>query len=133
MTETAMVLLMALLVIVFISQVCLMIYTYGVYAEAVRAGVRYAQQHGSDSTACSGPTTGCTDTTGANVTSTVKSYVSQFTTFIAGSTVSVSYPDNSCAPNSRVIVSVTYTYIPFTNMTEFRASHKIVAQGRILY
>jgi Flp pilus assembly protein TadG len=121
------------LVMAGIIQFCMLVYTYGVYAEAARAGVRYAVQHGTDSSTCSGPSTGCTDSTGTNVVSAVNSYAAHYVSTISGMTVKANYPDSSSAPGSRVIVNVTYTYIPFVTYKGFNQAFQIAAQGRILY
>ena len=65
----------ALLLMVFlIFEFCMSLYTYSVLSNAAREGVRYAIVHGSDSSTCSGPSSGCADTTGGNVTSVVTSF-----------------------------------------------------------
>jgi Flp pilus assembly protein TadG len=117
-----------------VIQFCMMVYTYGVYAEAARVGVRYAVEHGTDSTICSGPSTGCADSTGANVASAVTSYAAQYVSKVSGAQVNVSYPDSSSAPPSRVVVTVTYTYTPFINGAKgMSQAMGITAQGRIIY
>jgi hypothetical protein len=121
------------LVMAGIIQFCMVVYTYGVYAEAARVGVRYAVQHGTDSGSCSGPSTGCVDSSGANVVSATNHYAAQYVTTIAGMTVRASYPDSSSAPGARVIVNVTYTYAPFFMYTGFNQAFQISSQGRILY
>jgi Flp pilus assembly protein TadG len=115
-----------------IIQFCMMVYTYGVYSEAARVGVRYAVQHGSDSATCSGPTTGCSDTSGANVISAVNNYASLYVASISGMKVGVSYPDSTgSTPPSRVVVTVTYNYVPFINKPGFAQPFAITSQGRI--
>jgi Flp pilus assembly protein TadG len=117
-----------------VVQFCMLVYTYGVYAEAARVGVRYAVEHGSDSSNCSGPSTGCTDSTGANVKSAVTNYAAQYVSPVSGAQVNVSYPDSSSAPASRVLVTVTYTYAPFLHTsTAYAQAMGVSAQGRILY
>ena len=120
-------------VMVGVIQFCLLVYTYGVYSEAARVGVRYAVQHGTDSTTCSGPSTGCTDTTAANVVSAVNTYAAHYVTTIAGMKVVANYPDSSSAPGSRVVVNITYTYVPFVRNKGFNQAFQIASQGRILY
>jgi Flp pilus assembly protein TadG len=109
--ETALAFMLMMTCVLGIIEFCLMTYTYSVYADSVRQGVRYATVHGSDSSNCSGPTSGCGDQTGANVVSVVTSYAKQYTAPISGMTVQVTYPDSGgCTPPSRVIVTATYTY-----------------------
>src|SRR5580658_9660376 len=57
-----------------IFEFCMTIYTYSVLSNAAREGVRYAIVHGTDSSLCSGPSTGCSDSTGTNVSNVVKGY-----------------------------------------------------------
>ncbi len=121
------------LIMAGIIQFCMVVYTYGVYAEAARAGVRYAVQHGTDSSNCSGPSTGCTDSTGANVVSAVNTYAAHYVTTLAGISVSANYPDSSSAPGARVVVNITYTYAPFFTYPGFNQAFQIADQGRILY
>jgi Flp pilus assembly protein TadG len=117
-----------------VIQFCMLVYTYGVYAEAARAGVRYAVEHGTDSSTCSGPSTGCGDSTGANVVSAVNSYAAQFVAKVPGVQVNVTYPDASSAPPSRVVVKVTYTYTPFLKGSKgVSQAMGITTQGRIIY
>ncbi len=117
-----------------VMQFCMMIYTYGVYAEAARAGVRYAVAHGTDNTSsCSGPTTGCSDSTGANVVTAVKSYAAGYISTVPGLQISASYPDSSSEPPSRVVIKINYTYMPFTTLAGFHQSFQITVQGRIWY
>ncbi len=117
-----------------IMEFCVMTYTYAVYADAARRGVRYATIHGSDSSNCSGPSSGCGDSTGANVVSAVKSYASAYTNPISGMTVQVSYPDSGgCTPPSRVIVTITYNYAPLFHYPGTSHVFQVISQGRILY
>lgn len=112
----------------------LMVYTYSVYQEAARNGVRYAIVHGTDSSNCSGPTTGCGDQNAANVVSAVTSYASAYTAPIANATVTVSYPDaTGCKPPSMVIVTVTYTYVPLFKPLPTGLVFTISSQGRVVY
>jgi Flp pilus assembly protein TadG len=131
--ETAISYIVLFMLMAGIIQFCMLVYTYGVYAEAARAGVRYAVQHGTDSPTCSGPSTGCTDVSAANVESAVKTYAGRFVTAVSGAVVHANYPDASSAPGSRVVVNVTYTYVPFVSYQGFNKAFQIAAQGRILY
>jgi hypothetical protein len=106
-----------------------------VLGDAARQGVRYAIVHGSDSPTCSGPSTGCDDQSGAIVVATVRSYAAQFLNTPEGVTVSVSYPDSSAAPQSRVGVTVTYNYNPFfqSNVTSTLIPMYATGEGRIVF
>lgn len=131
--ETALVFMLIITLMIGIIECCVMMYTFSVVAEAARHGVRYATIHGSMSSSCSGPSTGCADSTGANVVSDVTTFANQFVKNVTGLTVQVSYPDagGSTAP-SRVTVGVTYTYVPMF-ISGMRHSFHVSSQGRILY
>ncbi len=117
-----------------VMQFCMMIYTYGVYAEAARVGVRYAVAHGTDNTSsCSGPTTGCSDSAGANVITAVKNYAAGYISIVPGMQVSATYPDSSSTPPSRIVVRINYTYVPFATLAGFHQTFQITVQGRIWY
>jgi hypothetical protein len=112
----------------------LMAYTYSVYQDAARYGVRYAVVHGSDSSTCSGPTTGCGDPTGGKVVDTIRTYARPYAASISGMNIQVSYPDaGGCTPPSRVIVSITYTYTPLFNVLPSGLVFQATSQGRIVY
>lgn len=131
--ETALVFMLIMTLMIGIIECCVMMYTFGVVAEAARHGVRYATIHGSMSSNCSGPSTGCADSTGANVVSDVTTFANQFVSNVSGLTVQVTYPDagGSTAP-SRVTVGVTYTYVPMF-ISGMSHSFNVSSQGRILY
>lgn len=133
MLETAFALSILFTVIWGVVEFSMMGYTYSVYADGARVGVRYAVTHGVDSSTCSGPSTGCTDATGANVVSAVTNYVSGLTTLASSVNVNVSYPDSSSAPLSRVIVTVTYQYKPMFGVIGTGPSFSTSSAGRIVY
>jgi len=131
MVETALGLSILITMTAGIMEFCMMGYTYSVYADAARAGLRYATTHGSDSTLCSGP--GCTDSTGANVSSTVTTYVSNFATLASNVKVTVTYLDSSAVPPSRVQVSVSYTYKPMLGLRGLNKTFTATTAGIIGY
>jgi Flp pilus assembly protein TadG len=132
--ETAVAYIMMMTCVLGIIEFSMMTYTYAVYADAARHGVRYATIHGSDSSNCSGPTTGCGDPTGAKVISAIKTYAQPFVAPISGSTITVSYPDAAgCTPPSRVIVNIAYTYVPLFRYPSSTIKFQVSSQGRILY
>lgn len=131
--ETAVSLLLAFPVIIICFELCLFAYAQTVLSDAARVGVRYAIVHGTNSTNCSGPSGGCADSTGANIISTTKSYASGSFAALSGATVSVSYPDGSSAPPSRVIVTLRYSYLPTFASTRISSAMSAVAEGRIVY
>jgi len=132
--ETALSFMLIMTCILGIIECCLMVYTYSVYADAAREGVRYATLHGLDSASCSGPSVGCADSSAANVVSYVKTYASAYSAPAATMAVTVSYPDTGgCAAPSRVIVSISYVYKPLFNYPGTSTSFQTTSQGRIIY
>ena len=93
--ETTFALLLAVPLIFVVFEVCAFTYTQALLGDAARAGVRYAVVHGSDSTACSGPGSGCSDSSGSNVTSMVQTYAGSLMSQLSTVTVTPSWPDSS--------------------------------------
>ena len=124
-----------LLAVVFlIFEFCMSVYTYSVLSNAAREGIRYAVVHGTDSGRCSGPSSGCGDSTGSNITAVVNSYAAVSFHDISGMTVTPFWPDGTSTPASRVIVTITYPYIPYLQVPGFNApTMKVTAEGRIVF
>ena len=114
--ETALSLLLILPVVFWLFEMCMVTYTYSVLGDAARQGVRYAIVHGTDTTNCSGPSTGCADSSAANVISVVDSSAASSFHDLSHMNVQVTYPDLSSAPPSRVNVSINYTYVPYISL-----------------
>jgi len=131
--ETALGFMLMMAMVLGIIESCMMVYTLGVLEDAAREGVRYASVHGTDSTNCSGPTVGCTDSTYANVVNAVTSYAGQFSGILSGMSVSVTYPDGTSAPTARVQVAIRYTYTPHFFFPGVNHVMQISSQGRIAY
>lgn len=132
--ETAITYMMVMTCVLGIIECCLMTYTYSVYSDAARHGVRYATFHGTDSSNCSGPSTGCADATGANVVSDVTTYSSNYAAYVSGMNVQVNYPDAAgSAPPSRVLVTITYTYKPLFHFPGANHTFVVSSEARILY
>ena len=122
------------LVTFLIFEFCMSIYTYSVLSNAAREGIRYAIVHGTDSSSCSGPSSGCGDTTGSNVTALVNSYANVSFHDLSAMTVTPSWPDGTSTPNSRVLVTISYSYIPYLVLPGFTAPQmRVTAEGRIVY
>jgi Flp pilus assembly protein TadG len=115
-----------------IMEVCMMCYTYAVLEDAAREGVRYAIVHGSDSSSCQGPSTGC-DSTAASVKSDVSTYAQSFAGNLSNMVVTVSYPDGTSTVLSRVQVSITQSYTSVFKVPGFNQSVTVSSSGRILY
>jgi Flp pilus assembly protein TadG len=122
------------LVTFLIFEFCMMIYTYSVLGDAAREGVRYAIVHGTDSSSCSGPSSGCGDTNGTNVINVVKGYATVSFHNTAAMTVTPSWPDGTSTPSSRVILTISYPYIAYFSLPGFNApTMHVSAEGRIVY
>lgn len=131
--ETALSLLLAIPMVFWLFEMCMLTYTYSVLGDAVRQGVRYAIVHGTGSSNCSGPSSGCADASGAHVSAVVKSAAAYSFHDLSEMTVQVTYPDGSSAPPSRVDVTLNYTYVPYIQLPGIAKSIQLSAQGRILY
>ncbi len=131
--ETALSLLLILPVVFWLFEMCMVTYTYSVLGDAARQGVRYAIVHGTDTTNCSGPSTGCADSSAANVISVVDSSAASSFHDLSHMNVQVTYPDLSSAPPSRVNVTINYTYVPYISLPGIVQSVRLSAQGRIVY
>jgi Flp pilus assembly protein TadG len=132
--ETAVSLTVAISLAFWLFELSSYAYTYAVLDDAVHEGVRYAISHGSDSSNCSGPTSGCTDASGANVTTVVTDIAKESLHNMSGLTVSVNWPDASgCKPGALVKVSVTYPYVAFFSSLGFGQTAQASAEGRIVF
>jgi len=117
-----------------IFEFCMTIYTYAVLGNAAREGVRYAIVHGTDSSSCSGPSSGCGDTTGSNIKTVVTGYAGLSFHDISGMTVTPSWPDAASTPASRVKVTINYPYVAYMSLPGFTSpTMQITAEGRIVY
>jgi Flp pilus assembly protein TadG len=131
--ETALSLLVVIPMVFWMFEMCMLTYTYSVLGDAARQGVRYAIVHGTDSGNCSGPSTGCADSSAANVKSVVTSAAASSFHDLSKMTVQVSYPDLASNPLSRVNVTINYTYVPYIKLPGIANSVQLSAQGRIIY
>jgi hypothetical protein len=117
-----------------IFEFCMTVYTYSVLGNAAREGVRYAIVHGSDSSSCSGPGSGCNDAAGSNVSAVVKSYATVTFHDLSGMTVTPSWPDGTSTPSSRIIISISYPYISYLTLPGFQSPNmQVTAEGRIVF
>ncbi len=87
---------------------------YNTVANAARVGARYAIVHGSttNGTGVDGPSGPGSNPT--NVVNVVKDYAKPGLLDLNSLTVTVTYPDASNNPGSRVSVKAVYLYDPFT-------------------
>ena len=133
MIETVLGFMVTMTMVLGIIECCMMAYTYAALEDAAREGVRYAAIHGTDSTNCSGPSSGCGDSAGANVVSDVTAYASQLAGNLGGMSVVVTYPDGVSTATSRVQVAITYTYQSLFNYPSGSHLLQVSSQGRIIY
>ena len=131
--ETALALTVAFPLCFYGFEVCMMTYTEGVLSDAANLAVRYAVVHGTDSTSCSGPSTGCSDQAGANVEQVVTQDAQVALHDMTKMSVSVAYPDGASTPGSRVSVKVAYTYVPYMNYLGLAQKLGSTAEGVIVY
>ena len=132
--EFALSIMVVFLMVFFSWELLMAMYTASVMADAAKEGVRYAIVHGSNSSLCSGPNPSspcASDPAGDEVVNTVKSYAQASLHDISGITVTVTYPDGTNDPPSRVTVAVTYTYVPYINLP-FTPTMTTKAAGRIV-
>jgi Flp pilus assembly protein TadG len=125
---------MLVLMTFLIFEFCMTVYTYSVLGNAAREGIRYAVVHGTDSGVCSGPSSGCGDSSGSNVTAVVNGYAAVSFHNTSGMTVTPSWPDGTSTPSSRVVITITYPYIPYLDLPGFNApTMQVTAEGRIVF
>lgn len=125
--------LVLLFLIFWTFELSMMMYSYVVMGDAAKEGVRYAIVHGLASGSCSGPSTGCADSTGANVVSVVKTYAANSLHNTSAIVVQANYLDSSSAAPSRIQIKVAYTYIPYINLSWVAPTLVASAEGRIVY
>ncbi len=131
--ETALGFMLIMAMVLGIIECCMMAYTYAVLEDAAREGVRYASIHGTDSSSCSGPSTGCADSSAANVVSDVTSYAANYVGNLTGISVTVNYPDGASTATSRVQVAIVYTYQPLFNYPGMSHVLSVSSEGRIMF
>jgi Flp pilus assembly protein TadG len=133
MLETAVCLTILFNLAFWLFEMSMFAYTYAVLDEAAHEGIRYAIAHGSDSSNCSGPSTGCSDSTGTNVSAVVKAVAKNSFHNLSGMTINVTYPNSSSAPGSEVNITISYPYVAFFKMPGFSQTASVSAQGRIVF
>jgi Flp pilus assembly protein TadG len=134
--EFALSILFVMCFIFGILELVLLVYTYNVLADSAKEGVRYAVVHGTDSRNCSGPGgsgVSCTDSSGGNVQAAVQQYAQYSFHSTSAMTITVTYPDSSSAPPSRVQVQISYPYQPFFGLGWPTVTVNAAAAGRIAF
>jgi hypothetical protein len=122
-----------IVVIAWIVQFIVVIYTYVLLAAAAKEGVRYAVVHGSrnESAARSGPDTGSTSDCATNIDAVVNA-VHRVAAY-PGMTVTVCYLDGNNAPAKQVRVTLSYPILAMFTLGWTPPAIKAAAQGRIVY
>ena len=136
--EFALTIVIVMVILFGAIELVVMIYTYNVLADAAKEGVRYAIVHGTGTGAanCSGPGGGgvsCSDSTGANIQTVVSNYTRVSFHNSASMVVSPSFPDSSSVAPSRVRVTISYPYQPFTRLGWPTMTVNAAAEGRIVF
>ncbi|MFN7934493.1 MAG: TadE/TadG family type IV pilus assembly protein [Bryobacteraceae bacterium] len=113
LVEFALVALQLMLVLLSLLEFGRMVLVSTSVANAARTGVRYAIVHGSTrtGTGVDGPSSSGSST---NVEDNVRYYAGAGLLDPGRVTVAVAYPDGNNNPGSRVRVTLTYPYDPFT-------------------
>jgi Flp pilus assembly protein TadG len=111
--EFALVAFQLILIMLALFEFSRMVLVTTTVANAARTGVRYAIVHGSTRTG-----TGTDGPSGpgqtANVSATVTNFAQAGLLDTGRLTINVSYPDGNSDPGSRVVVTLSYPYDPFT-------------------
>lgn len=135
MVETALSVVIALPMLLWLIELSFFFYTLSVVQYASRAGVQYAVTHGSDSgsSGCSGPSGGCADGPGANVIHLVQNVAQKSGRAIPASDVKVQWANNTSNPGDPVAVTVSFTYQPLIDMPFVPLQVSGQATGHIVY
>jgi Flp pilus assembly protein TadG len=116
--ETALMIPLIFTVVFWVFELSWLMFTYVTLANAANEGVRYSIVH-------SGGDPGGTQTT-------VEAFASTSLHNISAMSTSVTFPDGSAAPPSRVRVTVTYTYVPFLSGFINTPTVHTYAEGRMI-
>ena len=134
LVEFSVVSVLLVIVMLFVAEVGRMVLVSSAVANAARAGVRYAQVHGSTRTVGTTPdnASGPADDPG-QVLTVVKNFASSGSLSINRLIVHVTYPAASNAPGKTVNITVVYPYDPLTIYFPRTLRLGSAAQGVILY
>jgi Flp pilus assembly protein TadG len=116
--ETAMMIVVIFTVVFWIFELGWMMYTYSVMADAANEGVRHAiVRSGGDAVG-----------TKAVVTTFAQTSLHD----VRAISTSVTFPDGSAAPPNHVVVTVTYTYVPWLKQFINTPTMSTYAEGRMI-
>jgi len=116
--ETAMMIVVVFTVVFWIFELGWVMYTYAVMADAANEGVRYAIVHSGG------------DATGTQAK--VKTFAQTSLHDVSAISTSVSFPDGSSAPPNHVVVTVSYTYVPWLKQFINTPTMTTYAEGRMI-
>jgi len=130
--EFALVAIMFFFVLFGIFEMQRMLLVYTSLSNAARGGVRYAQVHGSNrsGTGVDGPSK---SGSAQNVIDTVKILTGGSTINKSNLNVTVTYLDTTNTPGSRVQVTASYVYDPFTIIPGLGVTLSSTSQGVITF
>jgi len=116
--ETAMMIVVIFTVVFWIFELGWMMYTYSVMADAANEGVRHAVvSSGGDA---------------AGTKAIVTTFAQTSLHDVRAISTSVTFPDGSAAPPNHVVVTVTYTYVPWLNQFINTPTMSTYAEGRMI-
>jgi Flp pilus assembly protein TadG len=121
MVETALTLIVIFILVFWIFEISLAMYTYVVLGDAAQEGVRYAIVKSDVAV------------NDAAVIARVQRFAQLSLHNTSAMTVTVELPDGSATPPNRVLVRVTYTFIPyFNNLIGTAPVMRTYAEGRMV-
>jgi Flp pilus assembly protein TadG len=118
MIESALAIFIIVSVIFWTFELCMLVYTYTVLADAANEGVRYAIVHSGDTT---------------NTINRVREYAAYSLHDVSAMTVDVTYPDGPSTPPNRVQVRLAYNFLPFVSIFTNPPQIRTFAVGRLVY
>ena len=116
--ETSMMIPVIFIVVFWVFELGWLLFTYAVLANAANEGVRYSIVHSGG------------DPGGAQTT--VQAFAATSLHDTSAISTSVTFPDGSAAPPSRVRVAVTYTYVPYLSKFINTPTMHAYAEGRMV-
>jgi Flp pilus assembly protein TadG len=126
--EFALTILVIMFVTFWVIEFCMLFYTYTVISDAAKEGVRYAIVNASDYVSGDCVTTN-------NTAQKVHQYVGLTFHQTSSVNICVSYPDGdpNTTPLARVLINVTYSYIPYFKLPGWNPTVTASAAGRVIH
>jgi Flp pilus assembly protein TadG len=116
--ETALMIPVIFTVVFWVFELSWLMFTFVVMANAANEGVRYSIVHsGGDA---------------AGTQATVQAFAATSLHDVSAMSTSVTFPDGSATPPSRVRVTVTYTYVPYLGAFINTPTVHAYAEGRMI-